>query len=161
MTVQLLLQHEVEQYLYEEAALLDSAAWQQWLSLFTEDMLYWIPVKWDGMGDPELQVHIVYDDHERLSDRIERLLRSDAYAQIPQSNTCHLISNVRVGEMEGDELQVAYQLQVTEIRRSKTTIYAGLVEQRLRRVNAAWRIRSKTIKLINSKEYLGNLSFML
>ena len=48
------LQHDVEQFLYRQAELLDAKRWQDWIDLFTPDGVYWMPADpshkhWDGM----------------------------------------------------------------------------------------------------------------
>ena len=36
-------QHAVEQFLYRQADLLDRKHWQDWIDLFTDDGVYWMP----------------------------------------------------------------------------------------------------------------------
>ncbi len=42
--VEAALQHEVEQFLYHEAALLDARRFDEWLELFTDDAEYLAPI---------------------------------------------------------------------------------------------------------------------
>ena len=35
--------HQVEQFLYREARLLDHERWDDWLALMAEDIHYWMP----------------------------------------------------------------------------------------------------------------------
>src|SRR5262245_40325436 len=37
------VQHDVEQFLYKQAELLDTRQWQEWIDLFTDDGIYWMP----------------------------------------------------------------------------------------------------------------------
>ena len=39
------LQHEIEQFLYHEAQLLDDREYQDWLDLFADDVHYWMPIR--------------------------------------------------------------------------------------------------------------------
>ena len=41
----MLLQHEVEQFLYHEARLLDERKFDDWLALLTDDVHYWMPIR--------------------------------------------------------------------------------------------------------------------
>jgi len=41
----LLLQREIEDFLYGEAELLDTRRFEEWLDLFTEDARYWMPMR--------------------------------------------------------------------------------------------------------------------
>ncbi|MBD2843792.1 aromatic-ring-hydroxylating dioxygenase subunit beta [Paenibacillus sp. IB182496] len=154
-----------ERFLYYEAELLDRGDWAAWLELFTPDAIYWMPCG-DGREDPELRVNIIYDDYERLRDRVSRLLGSMAYAQMPASKTIHLITNLVIEEEiegEGAVTRAASNFLVTELRREQTTLYAGRCEHVLVPVpgEEGWRIRAKKIMLLSGEAYLGNLSFMM
>ncbi|MDP6228622.1 MAG: aromatic-ring-hydroxylating dioxygenase subunit beta, partial [Dehalococcoidia bacterium] len=48
----LLLHHEVEQFLYHEAALLDEWRLDEWLTFFTDDARYVVPTTDLPEGDP-------------------------------------------------------------------------------------------------------------
>ena len=65
---------KIESSLYREARLMDEHAYDQWLALWTDDALYWIPCNEDDF-DPERHVSIVYENKARLEDRIARLNR--------------------------------------------------------------------------------------
>ena len=41
----MLLKHEVEEFLFMEAELLDSRRFDDWLSVLTEDIHYWMPIR--------------------------------------------------------------------------------------------------------------------
>ena len=50
----LALHYEVEQFLYRQAELLDRKRWQDYIDLFTDDGVYWMPADpahehWDGV----------------------------------------------------------------------------------------------------------------
>jgi 3-phenylpropionate/cinnamic acid dioxygenase small subunit len=149
----------VSDFLYYEAALLDARQLTEWLGLFTDDALYWVPARPDA--DPTRDVSLVYDDRARLSERVRRLTSGFAHAQRPPSRTCHVVGNVRVlGEREG-ALEVASNLVVAEVRRSQQAVYAGQVTHWLVPASDGWRIRRKIIYLVNSDIALGNLTFIL
>jgi 3-phenylpropionate/cinnamic acid dioxygenase small subunit len=151
---------QVSQLLYREAALLDERHYRDWLELFTDDAVYWVPQA-DG-EDPERLVSIVYDDRRRLGERVLRLEGGFAHAQNPPSRTCHVVGNIVVGAEENRDLPVESTLLVAEVRRAVQTMYAGRVEHRLTRADdGGLRIRRKVVRLINSDAPLGNVSFLL
>jgi len=41
----MLLHHEVERFYYDEAALLDSHRYEEWLALFSDDAHYFMPIR--------------------------------------------------------------------------------------------------------------------
>ena len=51
---------EAEDFLFHEADLLDRREFDQWLALFAEDGIYWLPM--DDDDDPLMQSSILYDD---------------------------------------------------------------------------------------------------
>ena len=41
----LLLKNEIEEFLYQEAELLDGRNFEEWLDLLTDDIRYWMPMR--------------------------------------------------------------------------------------------------------------------
>jgi len=151
---------QIADFLYEEAALLDERRFEEWLELFTEDAVYWIPQAADA-PDPGRDVSIAYDDRRRLHERVLRLSTGFAYSQDPPSRTSHLVGNIRVtGEAHG-ALEIASSLIVAEVRRGAQHLYAGRVEHALVPAGDGYRIRRKVVRLVNSDVPLGNLTFLI
>jgi 3-phenylpropionate/cinnamic acid dioxygenase small subunit len=149
----------VSAFLYHEADLLDSHRYEEWLALYTDDAIYWIP-----QGDETDHTHhvsIAYDDHRRLHERVLRLASGFAFSQDPPSRTCHVVGNVRVaGELDG-ELDVRSNLMLAEMRRGSQNVYAGHVTHRLVPTGESFMVREKTVRLINSDVPLSNLTFLI
>lgn len=76
----MLSRETVETFLFREARLADENRYDDWLSLWTEDVEYWVPANHDDY-DPDEHVSIIYDNRERLQDRIARLNSGGAWAQ--------------------------------------------------------------------------------
>jgi 3-phenylpropionate/cinnamic acid dioxygenase small subunit len=148
-----------EEFLYLEATLLDERRYEEWLELYADDAVYWVPQ--GEATDPVHHVSIAYDDRRRLRERVLRLQSGFAYSQDPPSRTCHLVGNVRVLSGAGEPLGVASNLIVTEFRRERQNIYAAHVEHLLVREQEGYRISRKTIRLVNSEMALGNLTFLI
>ena len=74
----------VEQFLYREARLMDAHAFDDWYALWSEDAIYWLPCNLDDY-DPAKHVSLVYENHDGLKDRIDRLKSGQAWAQDPKS----------------------------------------------------------------------------
>ncbi len=97
------LQHEIEQFLYREARLLDERRFHEWLDLLTDDVFYWMPVRETNQQRPEgfyqegeLAVSYMNDNKDFLTARIKRLDTGQAHAETPPSRTRHLITNVEI-----------------------------------------------------------------
>ena len=74
---------QVESFLYQEALFMDEHRFDEWLSLWGDPARYWVPCNADDI-DPLRQVSIIYDDRERLVQRIERLKSGSVQAMNPK-----------------------------------------------------------------------------
>jgi benzoate/toluate 1,2-dioxygenase beta subunit len=147
---------EVEQFLYHEAWLLDHGRLDEWLGLFADDALYWIPLQ-ANQSDPLTASSIVYDDRRLLEVRVRQFQHPRAHARTPVPRTVHQVSNVHVLEAEGDELRVASTLVLLEYRRERQRVWGALVEHRLRRTRDGLQIAAKRIDLVNSEAELDGI----
>lgn len=150
---------DIEGFLYREARLLDQRAYQEWLSLWTDDALYWVPVRDDT--DPTSEVSLIYDDRKRLEDRIHRLTSGAAWAQEPPSRTLHVISNVECQGLQNDEFTVHSNFTLATQRRGLYEIFAGRAIHTLRAEADGLKIVQKKILLLNSDEPMHDLSILV
>ena len=159
---------DAEDFLYQEADLLDRREFDQWLTLFTDDGIYWLPMEEDG--DPLMQSSILYDDKRMREMRIHQIVRKAHYAQLPRSRTVHAVSNVRVLPAErADETAVRCTVMVTELREGNYQqlglgnhrVFAGHCEYSLRGEAGDLAIAMKKFILINRDLPIENLSFIL
>src|SRR4051794_27088003 len=91
---------EAEDFLYAEARLLDERRYDEWMKLFTEDGLYWIPV--DETQPRQHSTSIIYDPPLRREERVHHLMHTSFPAQSPPSRTMHMIANVESEQAEGE-----------------------------------------------------------
>jgi dibenzofuran dioxygenase beta subunit len=149
------LQHEIEQFLYREARLLDEQRFEEWLGLFTEDTRYWIPIRETAAdlpagvpSDDAIAVAHIDDDRAHLKMRVDRLGTRLAHAEIPPSRTRRLIANVEITEGTGDELTVASNFIVYQARKERSEfLIVGKREDRLRRGGSGWLIARRKVVL--------------
>jgi 3-phenylpropionate/cinnamic acid dioxygenase small subunit len=144
--------------LVREAELLDAADYEGWLELFTDDAIYWLPER-EGT-DPRQTTSLLYDDRERLKDRVWRLRSGGAHAQIPPSRTVRLIGNERIVD-EGDEIVVTSVLHIVEARGEVERVLGGRCEHRMRYVGGALKIARKTVLLANRSHFQHNLTLIV
>jgi benzoate/toluate 1,2-dioxygenase beta subunit len=153
------LRRRVEEFLYQEAKLIDEHRYEEWLALWSEDALYWVPCNSDD-ADPTRQAMIIYDNRARLEERVYRLTSGAAWAQQPQSRTRRLISNVEVGEDSGG-YAVESNCIIAELRRSRQDIFAARLLHTLRPIGDSFRIALKKVLLLNNDEPIDNLTFLV
>ena len=161
--------NEVEDFLFHEAALIDEDRLEQWLELFTDDAVYWVPS--DELADPDLETSIIHDDRLQLEKRIFQL-RNKHLAQDPRSRTVHLVSNVQVRAGNApDEIivlcnQIIHEMrpgdhQMLQAGTGRPRSFAARCDYVLRRHNQLFRIARKRLLLINRDLPLENISFIL
>jgi biphenyl 2,3-dioxygenase beta subunit len=165
------LRHRVEDFLYLEAELLDERRLREWLDLFTDDMHYWMPVRHNPLERPkELEEetskpgesYYFNDNKETLGLRIERLYSKTAWAEMPPSRTRHLISNIRIKQDDGAELEVHSNFMVYRTRMEKDQdIFVGTRRDILRRVNGELKIARRRILLDQAVLGAKNISIFL
>ena len=99
------LRQQVEEFYYLEAELLDERKLRQWFELLTEDIRYWMPLRYNPLERPENitdevspsgEAYYFDDDWKSLKIRVERAYSKIAWAEVPPSRTRHLITNVRI-----------------------------------------------------------------
>jgi p-cumate 2,3-dioxygenase beta subunit len=137
---------QIEDFLYAEAALLDSWALDEWLQLFDEDAKYEVPSNNALDGDPARDLMLIDDNYTRLTARVERLNSRRAHREYPHSRTNHQVFNVRVDE-SAEDISVTASFTVWRFRAGRTGCYVGRYRYRLRSIDDSFRIASKRVEL--------------
>lgn len=149
---------ETEGVLAREARLVDDGQFNEWVRLFTEECLYWVPIT-PGGGDPRREVSYAFDDRRRLTDRVYWLRTGLAFCQIPQSRTRRLITNVEVLDTTRYRL-VRSNFVIYEYRAGVHRSYAGWYGHALQRRGDEWRIAVKQVNLLDSEQGHENLTLI-
>jgi 3-phenylpropionate/cinnamic acid dioxygenase small subunit len=111
----LILQGDVEEFLYYEALLLDERRLTEWLDLLAEDLHYWMPIRrnikfgdWDlEFSDPETEISYFDEGKDILEGRVRQINTGVHWAEEPVSRFEHLVSNVLIQGVEGDLVKVS------------------------------------------------------
>ena len=149
-------QYEIEQFLYHEAWLLEQRRFEEWLTLLTEDIVYWIPNVGES-GDLSDDAVIVRENFAALKARAIRSLDPSNPTQMPPPRTKYFITNVAIIEESADLLQVRSSLLLHILRRSALEAHPMSCEHRLRRAREGLRIAFKKIYLISNNQPLSPL----
>ena len=153
---------EIEDFLYEEAALLDEWRLQEWLELLTEDAAYYIPSTDLPDGDHRTTLFLVADDAVRLRSRVKQLLGKSAHAETPRSRTRRLLSNVRIRKVEGNSITVTANFVVYRLRVEQMDTYVGRYEYILVQQHGSLKIRERRAILdLEALRPHGKVSFIL
>lgn len=153
---------DAEDFLIQEAALLDSWKLMEWAELFTDDGEYLVPATDDPEGKAGKSLFLIYDDRHRLGERAKRLLKPTAHAEFPHSRTRHMISNVVTAEDSNGTIPVTCNFVVFRSRMEVTNIYPGHAEYLLVQDDQGLRIRSKKAVLdVDALRPHGKISIIL
>ena len=136
---------EIQDFLLHEARLLDEQRYAEWLELFADDAVYWIPTR-PGQQSPHEALSIVYEPKSLLAVRVDRLSRREMHVQSPPSRTVHHVSAL---EVDGDDVRSS--LIVAEWRAGDSRFFAGRVLHRLRRGPRGLQIALKRVDLIDGE----------
>jgi 3-phenylpropionate/cinnamic acid dioxygenase small subunit len=150
----------IERFLYQEARLMDEGHYREWLSLWTDDAIYWVPCSEDD-SDPTRDVSLIYDNRERLMQRVDRLLSGTVQALDPKPRMRRVVSNIEVGSADGGDLTVASNFILVHSRWDTQQIWAGRTLHRLRRDGAAFKMAFKKVLLINAEQEIPLLQFLI
>lgn len=158
----LALQREVEDFLFEEAALLDEWRLDEWLALFTESARYLVPATDKPNADPRETLANINDDMARLCGRVERLKSRHAHREFPWSRTRRLITNVRVTKSAGEEIHVTASFLVYRMRSGHVDPLVGRYEYTLRRVEGMLKMACRKAVLdLEALQPHGTVSIIL
>jgi p-cumate 2,3-dioxygenase subunit beta len=115
----------VEDFLFQDAALLDDGRFDQWLELFTTDAVYQVPPLGRPDADVSNDTFLVNDDRFHLNQRVASLQKRSAHAERPRSVTRRLVSNVRIVADRDQELDVSANFCIFRYRGEDATTFVG------------------------------------
>src|SRR6516162_1639090 len=172
---QLLLQQQIEEFLYHEAELLDERRYEDWLALLADDVRYWMPMRRNvKFGEDEREftrsgcdINWFDEGKETLSRRVKQIETGIHWAEEPRSRLSHLVTNVQV---QGAEPSLAAPQEVSVTCRfliyrnrveTETDILVGKREDSLRRNGAGWLLARRKIILDQNVLLSKNLTFFI
>lgn len=161
-TVEEVTRAEVEDFLYDEAALLSAWRWDDWLALFEPGARYEVPT-FDGQRWPGSEgQYFIADDWDLLQARIIRMKSKNAHAENPPSHTSRLVGNVRHQVGPDGTLGVQANFVVHRMRDGLLDPYVGRYEHRLVLADGVLRFRLRRAVLVTESVRPGTrLSFIL
>lgn len=120
---------DVEDFLYREARLLDDRQWDEWITLYSPDVDYWMPA-WDDddqlVEDPQQHISLIYyPNRDGLEDRVFRIKTERSGASTPEPRTSHNLSNVEITAARDGELEVRFNWLTLSHRYKDTLTFFG------------------------------------
>src|ERR1700739_1512191 len=169
----LLLQQQIEEFLYHEAELLDERRYEDWLALLAADVGYWMPMRRNvKFGELEREftregqdINWFDEGKDTLTRRVQQILTGVHWAEEPLSRLCHMVSNVQLlgaepSVLEPARVRVKSRFLVYRNRvETETDILVGKREDTLRRVDGGWKISRRKIVLDQNVLMAKTLTF--
>ena len=148
--------HELSDFIYHEAQLLDDGAYRAWLELFAPDGRYWVPLMGAAQSEHEKSNSIADEDCALLALRVERLEAGIAHSQQPASRSQHVLQAPRLIEADeaGGRCVLRTPFSYAESRGDHLVSLYGHYIHRLQRVQGQWRIALKRVNLVNASSRL-------
>lgn len=123
---------------FREAFCLDTRAWQDWLNLFHEEAIFWVPTwKDDGepTADPQTELSLIYcSSRDQLKERVDRVAGGRSIASLPPMRTAHAVSNILVaGAGTGGALTVTSvaTAHIYNVKKREQHVFFSLQEHKL------------------------------
>ena len=153
----LLLKDEVEQFIYNEAALMDERRYEDWVDLMADDIHYFMPIRknvkfgeWDHENsDPASEISWFDEGKDVLEGRVRQLVTGVHWAEEPVSRIRHIISNIRVTDVQGDLITATDNFFVWHNRLlEEVNLFVGARTNVLRRdPDTGFKVAKRTILL--------------
>jgi len=153
---------EIEQFLVEEAALLDEWRLEEWLGLMAEDSRYLVPPLDAPDADHRDTLFLIADDRRSLASRVRQLLSGITWAENPRSRTRRLVTNVRLLEVADGAARATANFAVWRFQHDQTDVYVGRYLNVLVRGPSGLMFRERRAVLdLETLRPHGQLSFIL
>ena len=151
----------VSQFLYEEAAVLDQRRWFDWMDLFAEGAMYWVPLT-PSQPDPINYVSIFYEDAMMREVRARRLEEKRAWSQLPLVHSARIVGNIQLSDAEvAGEILVRSTFIMAESRVPFHRQIAGSYTHRLIENGDSFLIAHKRVDIIDSEGVHANFEGFL
>lgn len=160
--ISLELQHQISQFLYQEAKLLDDWKFRDWLAVLAEDIAYTLRTTpnaqtRDRRRSVEPPTTWVFNDTKDLLERrVARLETGMAWAEEPPSRTTHMVSNIIIEPTDVDgeyDVHMTYLLYRTQ-KEKDVTIYCGKRHDKIRKVDS-----EQGFQIFNRKIILDQVTY--
>ena len=149
-------------FVLAEARLLDELRFDDWLNLFSDDGVYWMPLA-HGQTDAKLHASLMHEDKLLLKIRVERLGGARTFSQQPRSRCHHLLQAPTVESR--DDAAGIYTTRTSfhyvETRIDEQTLYAGWATHTLVAIDGQLRIKLKRVDLVNCDAAFGSIQLFM
>ena len=167
------VKREIEEFLYDEANMLDDRQFKEWLDTLADDLEYFMPMEYNvKFGEHksrefttrEKQMSWFNEGKWTLTKRAEQILTGVHWAEEPLSRVCRLVSNVQLTTMrtndEGElEVDVSSRFLTYQNRcEYEQYFFVGDRKDRMRKTADGWKLCQREIRIHQNVLLAKNLS---
>jgi 3-phenylpropionate/cinnamic acid dioxygenase small subunit len=164
---------EIEEFLYDEANLLDERRFQEWLATLAEDLRYFMPMEYNVKFGEHAARELTRREHDMswfnegkwsITKRVEQILTGVHWAEEPLSRVCRLVSNVQLQAIETNaageqEVDVSSRFLIYQNRcEYEQYFFVGDRFDRIRRTASGWQLAQREIRIHQNVLLAKNLS---
>ena len=151
----------IESLIYQEARLLDEKAFEDWLALLTDDVLYWAPLK-RGQTEDEIHNSLFFEDRLVLRIRIERLNSPHVFSQQPPSYCQHVLQKPELVSSAGKTFETRTPFVYLETQLDQQIVLGGSLHHQIVAIDEGlYKIRRKRIELLNRDAALPSIQMLI
>jgi benzoate/toluate 1,2-dioxygenase beta subunit len=120
---------DLQAFVYREARLLDDRQWDEWLTCYSKQVVFWMPA-WDDddrlTEDPQSEISLIYyPNREGLEDRVYRIKTERSGASTPEPRTTHQVSNLELLSAGESQVELRLNWHTLSHRYKQTDSYFG------------------------------------
>ena len=164
---------EIEEFLYDEANLLDERRFQEWLGTLADDLQYFMPMEYNVKFGEHATRELTTRDKQMswfnegkwsLGKRAEQILTGVHWAEEPLSRVCRMVSNVQLTAIETNaasetEVDVTSRFLIYQNRcEYEQYFFVGDRFDRVRQTAEGWKLARREIRIHQNVLLAKNLS---
>lgn len=164
---------EIEEFLYDEANLLDERRFTEWLNTLADDLRYFMPMEYNvkfgehatrELTKREEQMSWFNEGKWSIGKRAEQILTGVHWAEEPLSRVCRLVSNVQLtafgaSDTGETEVDVTSRFLIYQNRcEYEQYFFVGDRFDRMRHTADGWKLARREIRIHQNVLLAKNLS---
>lgn len=167
------IKREIEEFLFDEAQLLDERDFKGWIDTLADDVRYFMPMEFNVKFGQHASLELTRRDEHMswfnegkwtLNKRVEQILTGLHWAEEPLSRVCRLVSNVQLTALQTNsakelEVDVSSRFLIYQNRcEYEQYFFVGDRLDRIRQTAQGWRLCQREIRLHQNVLLAKNLS---
>ena len=148
---------EAHALIQRETRYLNNTDLDSWISLFTEDGFYWMPLE-EEHEDPEAHDSLMYDNRTLMNMRKYNLGNPLSPSMQLKVRSVRVLSDIEIDRAEDSNIELhATAFVIAVIYQQQKDYYAGKVSYRLQKSNEGLKIHVKRVDILDADAPLDSI----